>query len=133
MASTFRTTDKLCSLTFSRRKFVNKNGLFYPPNINLLVVVEKNTDDILLERFPFQLTLDWNLKVDIHENALKRTFTRLVNKAEKHEGWKFKIKSNYNPKLAQAALDDAIKNPEAPSHVGLYAAAKSWRAATGNL
>lgn len=132
MAGTFHTTDRICFLTFSRRRFADETGTFYPPSINFLVVVENYTDDKPLDCFPFQLTLDWNLKVDIHENALKRTFTRLVAKSEKHEGWRFKIKGNYKPEGAEAALNDAIENPEAPSLVGLHAAAKQWRAATGD-
>ncbi|KAF7969903.1 hypothetical protein HWV62_25569 [Athelia sp. TMB] len=105
-------------------KFKDEKGVFYPPNINLLVVVEKCTSEYDPPWFPFQLKLDWKLQVDVHGKIYKR-FLRLVAAPSKHDGWCFQIKGDYYPKRAQEALDDALSE-DIPAYVGLHAAAKAW-------
>lgn len=110
--------------TYLHWNFKDEKGVFYPPNINLLVVVEKCTPDYAPSWFPFQLNLDWQLQVDVHGKIFKR-FLRLVAAPSKHDGWCFQIKGQYYPQLAEKALNDALSE-DIPSHVGLHAAAKAW-------
>ena len=98
--------------------------MFYPQNVKLLVVVEKCTDE-LASWFPFQLTLDWKLRVDVHGKVIKQKILRFVAAQSKHDGWRFLIKGQYNHHLAEEAWTDAQEN-KIPSHVGLHPAAQAW-------
>ena len=86
------------------RTFEDSKGIFYPRNTNLLVVVAKSTDKNELW-FSFELRLEWKLKVDIH--GFVPRVARLVARADKHDGWCFKIRGQHNPTTAKAALEDA--------------------------
>jgi len=109
--------------TYLKWKYEDPEGIFYPPNTTLLVIVENSTDDHKLW-FPFELILEWKLRVDIH-GILDRV-VRLVGKPRQHDGWCFQIKGQYNPAVAQAALEDAKRSDQRPSVVGLHAAVKGW-------
>ncbi|KZP33178.1 hypothetical protein FIBSPDRAFT_847772 [Athelia psychrophila] len=105
----------------------NRNGVFYPPSMKLLVLVEKPTPNPAW--FPFHLKLDWQLHVDLHNTfqQFMDGIQRLVAKPPVHEGWFFKIEGRYNHQAARAALRDAIsRNPNPPTVVGLNAAARPW-------
>ncbi|KAF7974386.1 hypothetical protein HWV62_12216 [Athelia sp. TMB] len=110
--------------TYLRWNFKDEKGVFYPQNVKLLVVVEKCTDDPR-PWFPFQLTLDWKLRVDVHGKVIKQKIRRFVAAQSKHDGWRFEIKGLYNPQLAEEAWTDAHEN-KIPTHVGLHPAAKAW-------
>ncbi|KAF7974396.1 hypothetical protein HWV62_12236 [Athelia sp. TMB] len=110
------------------RKFNDPNGLFYPPSMSLLVIVEKPTPAPAW--FSFNLKLNWQLHVDLH-NSLQQFvggIQRLVAKPHAHEGWRFRIEGKYNSQAAKAALRDAL-NQDPPALVGLNAAARPWMAA----
>jgi hypothetical protein len=71
--------------------------------------------------------LQWSLKVDVH--GFRRKIARLVSRPDKHQGWCFKIKGQWKPNDAKAALADAKlagTTDKIPSLVGLRAAAKPW-------
>ncbi|KAF7980423.1 hypothetical protein HWV62_38252 [Athelia sp. TMB] len=109
-------------------KFNDPNGLFYPPSMSLLVIVEKPTPAPAW--FSFNLKLNWQLHVDLH-NSLQQFvggIQRLVAKPHAHEGWRFRIEGKYNSQAAKAALRDAL-NQDPPALVGLNAAARPWMAA----
>lgn len=110
-------------MLISFRKFEDPRGVFYPTSMSLLVIVEKSTIDFDPPWFPFQLTLDWRLRIDVH--SILQRFLRLVAIPHKHDGWRFQVRGNYKPEKAAAALDDA-RSSKIPSYVGLNAAAKAW-------
>lgn len=92
--------------------------------MQLLVLVEKPPPN--LAWFPFDLTLDETMKVEVHNTSplsIKR-FKRLLGKP--HVGWCFKIGGRYNEEAARGALRDAQEN-KSPTIVGLDAAVKPWR------
>lgn len=107
--------------------------MYYPETVSVIVMVDKWTDEFIPGWFPFLLNLDWKLRVDIHGRDISGTMKRFVANASKHDGWCFKIKGNYEPQLAKAALEDALKNQDEPSLVGLRVAAKAWREASQKL
>lgn len=107
--------------------YEDETGVFYPPSVSVLLIVEKYTREFDPGWFPFLLNLDWKLRVDIHGSDFSGSFQRLVAKASKHDGWCFEIKGNFNAQVAKDALEDALHNKEGPSLVGLRLAAKDWR------
>jgi hypothetical protein len=110
------------------RRFEDEYGVFYPSDIDLLVLVE-NTTPTPESSFPFELRLEHNLTVDIHrlyEGIFK--FVRMVaGRRSKHEEWFFNIRGKYKSSEAEEALRKAKENPET---IGLHAALKEWLAAT---
>lgn len=121
--------------TLLKLKYEDEAGLFYPPSVSVLVMVEKCTDEFDPGWFPFLLNLDWRLKVDIHGSDGFAKFKRLVAKPSKHDGWRFQIKGNFNPERAKEALQDSVTNREPSSHmdVGLRVAARRWAESSPNL
>ncbi|KIJ31505.1 hypothetical protein M422DRAFT_266751 [Sphaerobolus stellatus SS14] len=110
-------------------QFQDPKGIYYPRSTKLLVIVQKESESHEAW-FPFQLQLDWQLKVEVHtQNPLRRVL-RLVNRPDKHDGWRFNIMWNYNPEKAQEALEDA-EALDGRDHtiVGLQAATRTWIAA----
>jgi hypothetical protein len=105
------------------RKYKDPEGIFYPPDINPLIIVEKLTDDHELW-FPFELTLEWQLRVNIH-SIWDRVVWCFMGKPHQHDGWCFQIKGQY-PTVAQAALEDAKQTDKRPSIISLHAAVKGW-------
>jgi hypothetical protein len=117
------------------RKFANSQGIFYPESTNLMVIVER-TDGPHNNWFPFELRLEWKLRVDVHQPIMARQsespkfFKRYVGKAAQgaapHQGWCFHIKGNYNATLAEAALRNALDKDgnitKIPPNIGLQAA-----------
>lgn len=109
--------------------YEDEEGVFYPPSVSILIMVEKCTRQHSPGWFPFLLNLDWTLRVDIHGPDISGVLQRFVAKASKHDGWCFEIGGNFNAHLAKDALEDALTNKEGPSLVGLRLAAKDWRKA----
>jgi len=114
--------------TYLNWKYSDSQGVFYPPNVDLLIIVSKSTVSATKHEvwFPFELRLEWELKVDVH--GLWGSIIRLVHRADKHDGWCFKIRGQYKPSIAKDALEDArgaLKDGYIPS-VGLRAAVKPW-------
>jgi hypothetical protein len=117
-------------IRFRKYQDANSNGIFYPSSTDLIVIVER-TDGPHINCFPFELRLEWKLRVDVHCQSERFRFTRYVGRAdphgaEPHDGWCFHIKANYNPTMAEAALADSLdKNgniTRIPPGVGLDAA-----------
>jgi len=118
--------------TYLEWNFQDKQGIFYPPSVNVLVIVEKSTNERELW-FPFELNLECTLKVAIHDGPLK--YLSLNVKPTQHAGWCFQIKGKYKSDVAKDALEDAKKKDMIPSVVGLRAAVKPWidaQSSTGN-
>jgi len=98
-----------------------------------MVIVER-TDRPDLKWFPFELRLEWKLRVDVHGqfDALNRV--RYMVRPGKHDGWCFHIKGNYNPTVAQTALSAASDETgcisRIPPGVGLDAAVPAVMKAT---
>lgn len=111
---------------FMYRHFADTKGIYYPSSIGLLVIVQKESDEHELW-FPFQLRLDWQLKVEVHSTVLQ-TILRYIGKIGKHEGWKFDINGNYNHEKAKEVLEQ-VRDGEELRTVGLMAAARAWVAA----
>jgi len=110
--------------TYLDWKFEDAEGIFYPPCVNVLVIVEKKSMNKHESWFPFKLNLEWTLRVDIH-NRLRSLF-RLAARPDPHAGWFFHFKGEYKPTAARHALEDAKRSGVAPSDVGLHAAVKPW-------
>lgn len=116
--------SKRIILTLFNRKFEDAKGIFYPPCVNLLVIVEKKSTNKCESWFPFKLNLEWTPKVGIHKRF--RPWFDVGPWPDRHAGWCFQIKGQWNPNTAQRALDDAKTRNATPSVVGLHAAVKPW-------
>jgi hypothetical protein len=114
----------------------NARGVYYPPDINLLIIVEKPASSPSETWFSFELRLEMGLQVDIHpslKDKLLQPILRLMAKSSSHKGWCFRIRGNFNPKLAQTTLVRAISEDgelQIPPGIGLNAAATHWLRAT---
>jgi hypothetical protein len=113
------------------RKYEDRNvdGIFYPPSTDIMVIVER-IDRPDMKWFPFELRLEWKLRVDVHgQSALK--YIRYMVKLPKHDGWCFHIKGNYNPTRAYtavaAALDTTGNITQIPPGIGLDAAVPAMK------
>jgi hypothetical protein len=107
------------------RHFKDKNGIYYPQSIKLLIIVIKR-GQVHESWFPFRLRLNWNLYVDTCHGSLFQV-SRFVNRIHKHDGWKFDISGKYQQKIAEEALEDVehLKEGNAKT-VGLKAAARNY-------
>jgi hypothetical protein len=109
------------------RKYADQNvkGIFYPSSTDIIVIVER-TDRPDLKWFPFELRLEWKLRVDVHGQFDALKFIRYMVRLGKHDGWCFHIQGNYKPNLAHkalvAALDTTGNISQIPPGVGLNAA-----------
>ncbi|KAJ7590141.1 hypothetical protein C8J56DRAFT_589061 [Mycena floridula] len=93
--------------TYLDWKFEDPSGIFYPPSVDLLIVVTKQQDQSGNQTwFLFELRLEWQLKVEVHGINWKGV-TRLVERVNKHDGWCFKVEGNYKAELARQALEVA--------------------------
>jgi len=110
----------------------NARGVYYPPDMKLLVVVEKPPASSTETWFSFELRLELDLQVDIHnsyKDKLLQPFLRLMARSPPHKGWCFRIKGNFHPELAQAALANSMSEDgelHIPPGIGLNAAASNW-------
>ena len=117
-------SSKRIILTLFNRKFEDAKGIFYPPCVNLLVIVEKRPTNKRESWFPFKLNLEWTLKVGIHKH-FQSPFD-LEPWPDRHAGWCFQIKGEWEPNTAQRAIEDAKTSDAMLSVVGLHAAVKAW-------
>lgn len=109
------------------RKFEDKNNIFYPPSTNLLIIVKSDVDAEAW--FPFELRIHWELCVNVHDNPFMQSIVKFVARIGQHEGWCFKIRGEYEPALAQEAMDKAQNLEE--TKVGLHEAIRPWQKARG--
>lgn len=125
-ASTISLTPVLIALdgrpTQLQWRYEDKNGIFYPTQIDLLIVVATATFTSA-RHFPFQLHLENTLTVDIHSRLDK--FVRLITRRSEHDhgGWLFRIKSKYKPSEAEKALRKAEGDPNS---IGLHPSVAQW-------
>jgi len=122
----------LLALTLVFRKYESEKGIYYPPNIQLLIKVKKYITSSQ-ETFPFRLILQGELLVRLHgeKDVLRRGARRLLGVVfGKPAGWYFRIEKNYKAQFAKDALKEAKEQEEGnrghPTKYGLHAASKSW-------
>ncbi|KAF5360027.1 hypothetical protein D9758_007549 [Tetrapyrgos nigripes] len=136
---------------FVRWIYDNPEGVYYPREVKLLLIVQRGhkEDDSESASFPFQLILQPALSVDLYDHIPRKmwnAFRRYVGKDRNHRGWKFELKGPFKPALARdAELEaDRFEDTQAgtsseqtksgtfiPTRYGLHAAAKSWREENG--
>jgi len=113
--------------TTLRWEYKDKNGVYYPSQLKLLIVVTKTVTKDHETWFPLQLILQCELLVDIHGHSIIPKLQRLIAKlqAPNNKGWCFNIRGAYQSDRAERALENALHSKEskqAPSDVGLYPA-----------
>jgi len=115
--------------TLVKWEYEDPNGIFYPHETRILVVVAKP----ILENevyFPFELRLEKNLKVHVHDPGVFNRIMRYLG-ATKDDCWRFNIYAPYDPAQAKNALEGAQSPLNKDKVIGLLVAAKPWMDAQG--
>lgn len=109
-------------------RFEDEHGVFYPSDIDMLIIIENSTPTPELS-FPFELRLEHNLTVDIHRvfDGITKFVRMVAGRRSEREEWFFNIRGKYKPTEAEEALRRAKESPES---IGLHAALKEWLVAT---
>lgn len=118
-------------LTYGLRSFKDPEGVYYPSQTKMLVVVSKETKAMW---FPFTLRVLNSLQIKRKPLDLKARIFRTASRAMSGQfgsdlpgstDWAFKINGRYKDYVSAEALRDsmdAVKTNRAPLYLGLRAA-----------